>query len=219
MDRHPSWRCGGLLILLTLVAALVTTSGCTSALATAVWLVKGLNVPAEYDGLRGKRVVVVCRPLCSAMYTNPGVAKDISQQISRLLSQRVSRIDLVDQREVGEWVDANTWDEYTEIGEALEADMVVGIDLESFSIYQGQTLYQGKADYAINVYDCASGELVFEKHPPRTIYPPNHVVSTTDLQERDFRREFVKVLADQIARHFYSHDPRANFAMDSKVIH
>ena len=28
----------------------------------------------------------------------------------------------------------------------LNADMVVGIDLEEFSLYQGQTLYQGKAN-------------------------------------------------------------------------
>jgi len=200
------------------LATLLTAGGCASALATAVWLVKGPDIPAEFDNLRDKRVVVVCRPMTSSLYTNPNVAKDISQQIGRLLTQNVRKIKVVDERKVAEWMDTNTWDEYTEIGNALEADMVLGIDLENFSIYQGQTLYQGKADFAVKIYDCATGEVVFEQFPPQMVYPPNHPVSTSDTQEADFRREFVRVLADQIARHFYPHDPRAYWAMDAAAL-
>jgi ABC-type uncharacterized transport system auxiliary subunit len=217
MDSRPTFHYGRPLLLLVLLATLVTAGGCVSALATAVWLVKGPDIPAEFD-LRDKRVVVVCRPMTSSLYTNPNVAKDISQQISRLLAANVRRIEVVDQRKVAEWMDTNTWDEYTEIGDALEADMVLGIDLEEFSIYQGQTLYQGKADFAVRIYDCTTGEVVFEQFPPQMLYPPNHPVSTSDTQEADFRREFVKVLADQIARHFYPHDPRAYWAMDAAAI-
>ncbi len=65
-----------------------------------------------------------------------------------------------------EWADENNWDEYVEIGKALNADMVVGLDLEEFSLYQGQTLYQGKANIKIPVYDVAQGkEPVFERQP------------------------------------------------------
>ena len=213
MDRRPLFRFGPHLMAGMLLATLTAAAGCTSALATAVWLVKGPNIPADYDGLRGKRVVVVCRPVTSSLYSNPNVAKDISRRISRLLAQHVPKIEVVEQRKVAEWIDSHTWDEYSEIGEALEADMVLGIDLEEFSMYQGQTLYQGKASVAIKVYDCASGAVDFERNPPQVIYPPNHVVSTSDMQEADFRRQFVDVLADQIGRHFYPHDPRAYWAM------
>ncbi|OHB82108.1 MAG: hypothetical protein A2V98_18180 [Planctomycetes bacterium RBG_16_64_12] len=202
-----------------LLAALAAAGGCTSALATAVWLVKGPDIPAEYDGLRAKRVVVVCRPVTSSLYANPGVAKDISREISRLLASNVSKIEVVDQQKVAEWVDTNTWDDYLEIGKALEADMVVAVDLEHFTIYEGQTLYQGKANLTIQVYDCKTGEMVFERTPPQMIYPPNHVVSTSDVQEPDFRREFVGVLSDEVARHFYPHDPRAYWAMDARAMH
>jgi hypothetical protein len=219
MDRRSFSRYGRLLVLTGLLAALATAGGCTSALATAVWLIKGPDIPAEFDGLRDKRVVVVCRPMTTSLYLHPGVAKDISRQIGRLLTAHVRRIEVIDQRKVDEWVDTNTWDEYTEIGQALEADMVLGIDLEDFKIYEGQTLFQGRADYAIKVYDCQTGELAFERFPPQAVYPPNHVVSTSTMQESTFRREFVGVLADQIARHFYPHDPRAYWAMDSSVIH
>ncbi|MFH1924213.1 MAG: hypothetical protein ABIP48_30535 [Planctomycetota bacterium] len=219
LDSRPAVpRCGHLLVLSVLLAGVAAAGGCTSALATAVWLVKGPNISAEYNGLRAKRVVVVCRPLTSSLYANPGVAKDIARQISLLIQRNVSKIEIVDQRKVAEWIDSNTWDDYVEVGKALEADMVVGVDLEQFSLYQGQTLYQGKANLSIQVYDCATGELVFERYPPQTVYPPNHVISTSDLQESEFRREFVGVLSDQIARHFYPHDPRAYWAMDAQAI-
>jgi len=219
MDSRRSLSCGRLLVVFALLATVATAGGCTSALATAVWLIKGPDIPAEFDGLRGKRVVVVCRPATSSLYANPNVAKDISRHISRLLSRHISKIQVVDQGKVAEWLDTNTWDDFTEVGKALEADMVLGIDLEQFSIYQGQTLFQGKADFSMKVCDCATGEVVFEKDLPLVIYPPNHGIDTSDMQESDFRREFVEVLSDQIARHFYPHDPRAYFAMDAKAMH
>jgi len=219
MDRRSLPRYGRLFLLLLPLASLVAFSGCVSALATALWLVRGGDTPAEFDGLRDKQVVVACRPLTSSLYAHPGVAKDISRQVTRLLGANVRKIDMVDQRKVDEWIDSNTWDDYSEIGKALEADMVVGIDLETFGIYAGQTLFQGKADYAIQVYDCQKNDVVFERFPPQSVYPPNHVVSTSSMQEPDFRREYVRVLADEIARHFYAHDHRAYFAADSSVIH
>ena len=95
MDRRPSLRYGHLVVSLMLLAATVAAGGCASALATAVWLIKGPNMPAEYDGLRGKKVVVVCRPFSSSLYANPGVAKDISRQVSLLLKQQVRGIEVM----------------------------------------------------------------------------------------------------------------------------
>ncbi len=219
MDRPSYLRYGRILGSILLLAVLAAAGGCTSALATAVWLIKGPNVPAEFAGMREKKVVVVCRPVTSSLYAHPGVAKDVSRKIGRLLAANGRKVTVVDQRKVDEWMDTNTWDDFTEVGKALEADLVLGIDLEEFSIYESQTLFQGKATCGIQVYDCESGDLVFERYPPQTIYPPNHVVPTSSMQESDFRREFVNVLADQIGRHFYAHDPRDYWAMDSSVIH
>ena len=216
MDRRPLPNYGRLPLLLTLLATLAATGGCASALATALWVVQGPNVDAECDVLRGKRVAVVCRPMANLTYQ--GVAKDIAKQMNTLLGKHVPKIDVIDHREVAEWIDENTWDEYTEIGEALEADMVVGVDLEHFGIFEGMTIYQGKANVTVKVYDCSTGEVVFEKTLPQVIWPPNSVVSASDQQEAEFRRNFVGVLADEIARHFYAHDPRAYFAMDATTL-
>ena len=101
----------------------------------------------------------------------------------------------------------------------MNADMVVGIDLESFSMFQGQTLYRGKANASIHVYDCkAGGKEVFTRTMPPTIYPPNTFIPTSDRQEGEFRREFTLVLADQVARHFYAHDRNADVAQDASTL-
>jgi uncharacterized protein YbjQ (UPF0145 family) len=215
MDRS-SLRYGALAIKLCLAVGMLAATGCQGALLTALWLAKGNNTPAEYDGLREKSVVVVCRPVAGLEYRDTSVARDIARQLSRLLQENVSKIKVIDQRKVAQWDDENTWEEFTEVGEALGADMVVGIDLQDFTVYQGQTLYQGKASITVHVYDCINGnQLVYERELPQAVYPPNTGVPTSEKLEAEFRREFVMVLADQIGRHFYPHDVYTDYALDA----
>lgn len=217
MDR-PSVRYG-IALVLALTLATLPAFGCRSALATAMFFIKGTDVDPDFAELKGKKVAVVCRPLVTLQYRNASVARDLAQQVTLLLQQQVPKIKTVDQRKVAKWTDENTWEEYPEVGKALKADMVVGIDLEGFNIFQGQTLYQGKANATIRVYDCrAGGKVVFEKILPQAVYPPNSAVPTSDRLEAEFRREFLSVLADQIARHFYAHDPYADMAQDASAM-
>ena len=217
MDR-PSVRYR-MVLALALAAAAMPAIGCVSVLETAVFLIKGTDVDPDFAGLKGKKVAVVCRPLVTLQYNNANAARDLAQQVTLLLQQQVPKIQVIEQRKVAKWTDENTWEEYPEVGKALKADMVVGIDLESFSIFQGQTLYQGKANATVRVYDCKNGgKMVFEKILPQSVYPPNSGVPTSDRLEAEFRREFVAVLADQIARHFYAHDPHADLAQDATAL-
>ncbi len=48
-----------LCLAVVITSLTVTAGGCTSVLATGVWLIKGPNVDAEFDILREKKVVVV----------------------------------------------------------------------------------------------------------------------------------------------------------------
>lgn len=219
MDRH-CLRTQCLPIILTLaVAVLATAGGCRSALTTAMYLVKGNNIEAEYDGLRDKKVVVVCRPVVDLTYRDTSVARDLAHEVSILLRNNVPKIKVVDQRTVDEWKDANTWEEYVEIGKALEADMVVGIDLENFTIFQGQTLYQGRSNAVLCVYDCSHpDQRVFSRVLPEVVYPPNAGIATSEKPEREFRSKFVRILADQIGRYFYAHDPHADYALDATAL-
>ena len=206
------------LVGLALSAVMALGGGCTNLLFTAAYLIKGNDAPAECTKLSDKRVAVVCRPVVALQYNNARVDQDLASEISSLLQKNVKKIKVIDHRKVAEWMDENTWDEYVEVGKALGADMVVGVDLEFFDLRQSQTLYQGRANAQVKVVDCKTKEVVFKKRLPQTIYPPNRVVQASDMEEHQFRREFVHVLADQIGRSFYPHDRYADFALDSKHV-
>jgi len=216
MDRSrskPAW------LVLLAAMALVSIAGC-NVLATALYVVQGNNTKAEFGKLRGKRVAVVCRPVSSLQYNNFSAAKELSRQVSILLQQHVKNIHTIDQREIAEWADENNWEHYTEIGKAMNADYVVGLDLEQFNLYEeGQSMYRGKASVRISVYDVkGGGDPVYEQPLPQVQYPPNSPVPTIDKPEQEFRRQFVEVLAQQIAHYFYDHDATVDFASDSTVL-
>jgi hypothetical protein len=205
------------LAIVALVAAMIATAGCEGPMLTAMYLAGGMDTPAEFKGLHKKKVVVVCRPLVQLQYSDMNASKLIGREVGTLLA-KYARSNVIDQDKVAEWLDNNTSDDYLKIGRALGAEMVVGIDLVDFDIRQGQTLYQGKARYELKVYDCKTGALVFEKTPDPSVWPPNSGIPTSEKQQSQFRRQFVGILAEEIARHFYSHDPRVNFAGDAAAM-
>lgn len=204
-------------MLLVLLVALPAISGCTSGLVTLAYLINGNAAGADYAGLKDKKTVVLCQPLVSLQYRDQAVARDIAHQVGRLLQENLGKkFQLIDPRKVDEWTDENTWDDYTEVGKALKADVVVGIDLMEFGIHGGQTVYQGKATAALKVVECETGKTLYEKGLPQLLYPPNNRgVASSDMQEAEFRKRFVRVLADHLARHFYSHDRHADLGLDA----
>ena len=216
--QYPVNRFRFSLVAGTAVLAVTTLVGCTGALFTAAYLIKGNDTPAECDKLCGKRVVVVCRPVVALQYRDARADQDLAEQVSLLLKTNVKKIKIIDHRKVAEWMDEHSWQEYVEVGKALGADIVVGIDLEHFELRPSQTLFQGKANSTVVAIDCHTKTEIFHKQLPQVVYPPNRVVQASDVQEQTFRREFIRVAADQISRHFHSFDPHADFAMDSKSI-
>ena len=164
-------------------------------------------------------MVVVCRPPAEQQYSSPNAGTEVAEQMCKLMQEKVPKIKVVEAKKVAKWCEDNKWEEFAEVGKAMKADIVVGVDLRKFTIYQSQNLYQGKANSAVKVYDCKDGgKVVFEKILPQTVYPPNTFIQTSDIQESEFRREFVGILADQIARHFYAHDPMADLGQDGSAL-
>jgi hypothetical protein len=217
MDRNV-FRYGYLLAVLAAMVSILPAAGCRNVLTTVAYLWKGTDVEADFNGLQGKKVAVVCRPATSLTFGNATVGAELARQVSNLLRTNVSKIKLIEQQKVAEWTDTHDWSQYKQVGKAVGAEMIVGIELLDFSVYQGQTLYQGKADATVSVVDCADGKMLFEKPLPPSVYPPNTGIPASEVDERTFRRKFILVLADQIARHFYPHDPHADLLQDSAAL-
>ena len=208
------------LAVFSVAVLLVSSVGC-QAVTLAAYLINGTDIPAEFEGLQEKKVCVICRPITSIMYTDSLVARDLADQVGDLLRTNVKQVNVIDSDKVDAWCDSNEWTDFAEVGQALGADMVVGIDLLSFSLLEGQTLYQGKSQLGFKVIDCTSGgdKIVFEKEDmPPIVYPPNSAIESISTSEKQFRKKYLKVVSDAVGRYFYPHDAYADFALDATAI-
>jgi hypothetical protein len=212
-----SARCHRRLAHLMVLLLVMLPGGC-GWLSVALYNMNPDDTPAEFNELQEKRVAVVCRPVVELQFADSTVPRDLVRQVGERLTKKVKKIKVVDEREVSEWTDENSWQKFTEVGKALKADMVVGIELERFSLQQGPTLLQGNAAMRVVVYDMQNGgKQVFEKTMPRVLFPPNTPIPSAEKSEAEFRRQFLAVLAEQIGRYFYSHDSLEDFGVDANL--
>ncbi|TWT86190.1 hypothetical protein Mal64_39310 [Pseudobythopirellula maris] len=201
------------------LATLAPASGCLHLLlATGIYMFEGGNlVPPKTEALENKRVVVLCRPPASNEYRHAGASRQIAKKVSYLLEKnKVPGIDVVPPQQVDQWLDENDSENYVELGKAVKADMVVHIDLAHFELFKGKTVYQGNADVTIDVYDVKNqGKLAYHEELGEVLFPVHSGIAVQDKSQDQFQREFVTVVSDEIAKHFYKHDPHANFALDA----
>jgi len=204
-------------LLLIAAAAVTSSSGCASVLATGIYVLQGGNmVPAEFEGLKDQRVVVVCRPPSSNEYRHAGASRSVAQRVSELLVENVKNADVVSPQEVDEWLDQSDWGDFKELGRAVRADKVVYIELNDFDLFKGSTLYQGRADVTVTIYDMQNnGKMAWERHLGEIMYPTNSGIPAQDKPEQQFEREFVSIVATRVAEHFYKHDANSAFAIDA----
>ena len=217
MDRSRLGSCRRLVALFVSLVAVLPATGCVhQVLATMIYVWSGPSVPASYEGLEGKRVVVYCRAPSSIEYRHATAAQDLSKRVASLLEINVDNIDVASPRDVEKWVNESDREEFADLASALDADMVVHVDMERFGLEKGATLYQGDADIVLTVYDMEQGgKIVWEKPLGQILFPVNSAVPKQDKSLRQFHRQFIEMLAQQIARHFYPHDPHADFAIDA----
>jgi len=200
------------------MTALTLLAGC-GPVATIAYLIHGPEmIPAEFDGLKGKRVAVVC--LDGNSLSSPGGEADaVAKAVAMTLQKHVEKVVMVRQSEVADWLDSHGDDvtDYRDVGRGVKADMVVGIDLLAFTLHEGQTLLKGKSKVGVKVYDMtkAGGELVYESSPKEISWPENGARHVTE-NEANFRTFFIYTLADRIARDFYPYELAENFGSDAK---
>jgi hypothetical protein len=197
-----------------LCLAVLSLGGC-AIVNHLMYVVNGATVPAEFDGLQDKRVAVVC------VSANDDFGPDsttvlLSRAVEDLLQQRVDKIRLVRHQEVANWIDRNDWQhDYLEIGRGVKADMVVAINLGRFSLYEGSTLFKGHADVEVSVFDMSKeGSKVYNNRLYDFSFPSKGAQSITDISEANFKRAFIKVLAQNVTRFFHEYDIQEDVASD-----
>ena len=160
----------------------------------------------------GQKVVVVCKPLTSLAFNNQGVDRALAEGICERLKHNVKKIEVIDPDKVAGLCDKTGMEDCLEIGKALKAEKVVGVNIASFGVLEGQTLFLGRSTVSIRVYDVATKHVDWRKAMPEVKYPTIGPKPAQDVPEMEFRNQFVDVLAEQIARCFYPHDENADYA-------
>jgi len=201
-------------LCLAVLAMLPLAGGC-STLLTVAYLVQPADMPAEFPGLKGKHVAVVCRPIVELEFSDAGSARELAGLIDAQLEKNVRKAKIIGQQEVARWLDEHSWVDYQTVGKSLDADYVVGIDLERFRLHEGSTLYRGRATATVRVYDIAKGEMAFEKRIDDFAFPANSAIPATDRSETEFRGMFLQMLSQRISRIFHAYESRETFAEES----
>lgn len=201
-----------------LLASLLVTCGnlgCARVVANLVHAIQGNDTPAEFEGLKGKRVAVVCA-------TDEGIGSDangilLSRYVRELLEIKIDKIDLVSQEEIDKWsLGANEGrNDYTDIGQGVKADYLIAIEMLNMSLQDGATLFQGKSDLSLAVYDMnKSGKVVFRRNVPQYTFPSLQGASALETDETKFRKIYLTRVANRLARYFYPYEIGADVAAD-----
>ena len=211
-------RCAAFCVLACLV---LPAAGCVGLISQILYAVHGGDkADAEFSGLKGKKVAVVCVAANSS--TGPSsIAGQLERSVALTLTQKGDKIDVMHQDKIADWVDRNDWNQvdYREIGRGINADMVLAIDLEGVRLHEGRTLYKGRASVRVTVYDMSEdGKVVFLRDLPDFAFPKNGARPSTEMSEGRFQRLFIEVLAAQVARYFYSYQVQEAFANDALLL-
>ena len=184
-------------------------------MAQLLYLVKGHDIPAAYSGFEGKRVAVVVTTESSS-YGPDSLSETMERYLQLKLGANIRDIELVSNTEVRNWMDLNdsAATNLVDLGKAVGADLVLGVDVDNYKIRQGRTMYKGRAEIEVNVFDTSTGNKTFAFGPDQLAYPENGrpALNTTD---RQFQVFYLSWLTERIARNFYKHDGLVDVAEDA----
>lgn len=204
--RRPS--AATLAVRSLVLTCLVGLSGCNFALPI-MYLVQGPPmIEPEFTKLRSKKVAIVCETDTNTRYNFASVDTKLARRLAMHLRDAYTfrKIEVIAPDEVYAWLDEHDdWTDVSEVGEALEADYVLYVDLERFHLFEenSPTMYRGRAAATIRVYEMEKdGELVFETSH-ESAYPTGEPISTADIRRPVFEQQYIDRLADEIGRYFY----------------
>lgn len=215
MDRllTPNPR-RGFFVLATIL--LGTLAGC-GTFAQFMYAIKGMEVKAAYPGLKDSRVAVVVVSDASS-YGPDSLTRVVGRALGARLSEKVKGITVVSHQTIENWQDTHGWNEidFVALGKSVKADKVVAIEIDSYSIREGSTMFKGRAMITTSVYDIANeGQIVFNKGPGEYQFPKSHGRPAISTNPRQFETAYLSMLVDSIARNFHKHDRTDTVAEDA----
>ncbi|TWU49672.1 hypothetical protein [Rubripirellula reticaptiva] len=199
-------------------AVSLVQTGCLGLASNLMHAVGMDMIPAEYEGFEGSTVAIITLT-DSSQYSNDVAARDLSRRVGEVFMKKVKKCQLVREDLVEQWRDEHGMDsvDYQAIGKGVEAEKVLVIDMHDLRLRDGATLYRGRADVSLRVFDVETGNLVYSKSMDEYMYPTSTGQHTSETTETRFRKLYLSMLANEIGRSFHPYDLNERIAIDSKI--
>jgi hypothetical protein len=202
------------------VAAAVTclvSSGCGPAsLLYLLFLMPRPTIPAAFDRLEDKTVVVVPYAGGGAQFEYAAIDSDLARRVVRQLRDNVDDIKLADPNQVAVWCDSHADYDLATLGREFKADYVLLLEIDRFSLFEPNSvqLYRGQAKVHVQVADVKQdGDVVWETYL-ESAFPGSRPVPATEMSREKFRQVYLERLSREVARNFFRYRPEETFTIE-----
>ena len=200
--------------MLASCAVLLAGSSACNMLLPLIFLTEHKEkVPAEFDRLAGKRVLVTVWAPQETLFDYPHVRLELGLHIAERIETHVKKVTLVDGRRVEDYVQrrlASAIDPQ-QMGRVFDADMVVYVELLEFQIRDpaAPDFLRATINASVTVYDMTTDEQNPRRYPLEDVevrYPVDNPVLFTSTSAVKVRKAAYESFADQVAAKFYDHE-------------
>ncbi|TWT89290.1 hypothetical protein [Neorhodopirellula pilleata] len=200
------------------VCLLLTQTGCLGLMSNFMHAVGADQIPPECEDLKNSELAIVVMT-DQSQYSDDIAARLLTRKLGGILSQEVKGLELVREDAVQQWRDTHGWDnvDYMELGKGIDAEKLLVIELTNMRLRDGATLYRGRANVRITLYDMKTEKTLFEKEIDEFTYPVNAGQYTSETTEPKFRKLYLEMLARRISRCFHAYDFADTVALDGAI--
>lgn len=215
--RQSSRRISAHLVMLAFLGTmLMANSGCIRFAANLLYAIRGNDAPAEYDGLKEKRVAIICTT--TGAVASEAVNSMLTSNISSALSRNLKKSDIVREDEINRWIEMDGWSDADPIrlAKGVKADQLVTVSIDNLKLRDGATLFRGQCDIHVKVYDIKNGgKQVFDKLETEHSFPRNGGTPITETTEARFRSAYLQLVGYRVSSLFHPIDPTYDVALDA----
>jgi hypothetical protein len=215
-------------VLVIASAGLMSLAGCDPR--TILYFLQPYEptIAAPGPSLKGKKVVIVTHAVSNALGEFPTLDRDLASEIVRVLRAKDKKIEIVPPDKINTWVDAHpNWTDPEEIAKAFEADVVVFLEVEGFTVQNAGDLnvLQGTAKTHIQVTEIAhptnskgkpdksepkEPKMIYNEYCETEFPVRGPMPADSGVSRSVFKSKFLKVVAAEITWHFVEHSPEDN---------
>lgn len=154
--------------------------------------------------------------------TDQELAETLAQELRKRTKENKEKVKVVPPLRVRPYLSkVKNWDaaELVQVGERFQADYVISLTIQNLSLVMPNSynsLYQGKADVDVAVYDVHQPalEAIILRQPFRCEYPTSRPIDSSGSSPSQFRQMFTNRMARDLARWFTPYPSDQKFDID-----